>query len=101
MIIEAAVGLVVLVGVLKVWRAFSKDDLAMYDLPLGQRFVTTDAEASKISQESLKRINAKLRASAGRSKVMSFKERTRFIRCLLYTSPSPRDMRRSRMPSSA
>ena len=23
------------------------------------------------------------------------------IRCLLYTSPSPRDMRRSRMPSSA
>ena len=24
-----------------------------------------------------------------------------FICCLLYTSPSPRDMRRSRMPSSA
>ena len=24
-----------------------------------------------------------------------------FIDCLLYTSPSPRDMRRSRMPSSA
>ena len=24
-----------------------------------------------------------------------------FKRCLLYTSPSPRDMRRSRMPSSA
>ena len=24
-----------------------------------------------------------------------------FYRCLLYTSPSPRDMRRSRMPSSA
>ena len=24
-----------------------------------------------------------------------------FIGCLLYTSPSPRDMRRSRMPSSA
>ena len=23
------------------------------------------------------------------------------VRCLLYTSPSPRDMRRSRMPSSA
>ena len=26
---------------------------------------------------------------------------TEFKRCLLYTSPSPRDMRRSRMPSSA
>ncbi|GAB5791727.1 hypothetical protein JMUB7524_20150 [Staphylococcus aureus] len=24
-----------------------------------------------------------------------------FLTCLLYTSPSPRDMRRSRMPSSA
>ena len=26
---------------------------------------------------------------------------TRALDCLLYTSPSPRDMRRSRMPSSA
>ena len=26
---------------------------------------------------------------------------SKFITCLLYTSPSPRDMRRSRMPSSA
>ena len=26
---------------------------------------------------------------------------SRFETCLLYTSPSPRDMRRSRMPSSA
>ena len=26
---------------------------------------------------------------------------TQFSDCLLYTSPSPRDMRRSRMPSSA
>ena len=83
MIIEAAVGVVILVVALIVLRAFSKDDLAMYDLPLGQRFVTTDAEASKISQEGLKRINAKLRASAGRSEVMSFKERTRYIRQLM------------------
>ena len=28
-------------------------------------------------------------------------EMRRLISCLLYTSPSPRDMRRSRMPSSA
>ena len=27
--------------------------------------------------------------------------RDKGVRCLLYTSPSPRDMRRSRMPSSA
>ena len=45
MVIETAVGVVVSVGALIVLRAFSKDDFAMYDLPLGQRFVTTDAEA--------------------------------------------------------
>ena len=28
-------------------------------------------------------------------------ELIKIINCLLYTSPSPRDMRRSRMPSSA
>ena len=27
--------------------------------------------------------------------------RAQYVTCLLYTSPSPRDMRRSRMPSSA
>lgn len=83
MVIETAVGVVLSVGALLVLRAFSKDDFAMYDLPLGQRFVTTDAEASKISKEGLKRINAKLRASAGRSEVMSFKERTGYIRQLM------------------
>ena len=30
-----------------------------------------------------------------------FKEAAEAYACLLYTSPSPRDMRRSRMPSSA
>ena len=32
---------------------------------------------------------------------ISEKEACDYINCLLYTSPSPRDMRRSRMPSSA
>ena len=32
---------------------------------------------------------------------MAFKERLEYDRCLLYTSPSPRDKRQSRMPSSA
>ena len=32
---------------------------------------------------------------------MSWEEGIQFLICLLYTSPSPRDMRRSRMPSSA
>ena len=34
------------------------------------------------------------------SKANEFLNQTNYI-CLLYTSPSPRDMRRSRMPSSA
>ena len=31
----------------------------------------------------------------------SYEEITMYILCLLYTSPSPRDVRSSRMPSSA
>ena len=30
-----------------------------------------------------------------------FKEKINFLTCLLYTSPSPRDLGKSRMPSSA
>ena len=44
----------------------------------------------------------------GKAKVMMYLsaaatvfDDTQFTYCLLYTSPSPRDMRRSRMPSSA
>ena len=33
--------------------------------------------------------------------VISSSDKVIFPGCLLYTSPSPRDMRRSRMPSSA
>ena len=32
---------------------------------------------------------------------MAWEDRTPFEACLLYTSPSPRDRTRSRMPSSA
>ena len=40
---------------------------------------------------------------AGKSRVLDFDEQesARGITCLLYTSPSPRDRTRSRMPSSA
>ena len=34
-------------------------------------------------------------------KLKSYIKNKKEITCLLYTSPSPRDMRRSRMPSSA
>ena len=35
------------------------------------------------------------------TKILRGKNTAKFTPCLLYTSPSPRDMRRSRMPSSA
>jgi acetyl esterase/lipase len=83
MLIEALIGVVLLVGAFIVVRALIRDDLAVYDLPLGQRFVIKDAEASKKSEEGLKRINSKLRASAGRYEVMSFRERILYIRQLM------------------
>ena len=35
------------------------------------------------------------------SEIIAFAHRTEVLACLLYTSPSPRDKRQSRMPSSA
>ena len=35
------------------------------------------------------------------AKMKESQQKIKEISCLLYTSPSPRDMRRSRMPSSA
>ena len=37
----------------------------------------------------------------GNRKIKTTEDLDSFLTCLLYTSPSPRDMRRSRMPSSA
>ena len=43
----------------------------------------------------------KLLSNKSLSKEKVLEEINELIDCLLYTSPSPRDMRRSRMPSSA
>ena len=39
--------------------------------------------------------------STGQSQLISLSEKIQLINCLLYTSPSPRDLSTSRMPSSA
>ena len=39
--------------------------------------------------------------AAGQKQMEILSTNTRYIYCLLYTSPSPRDKRQSRMPSSA
>ena len=40
-------------------------------------------------------------SSDSEDQLNSFMAQTRYYSCLLYTSPSPRDTERSRMPSSA
>ena len=44
---------------------------------------------------------SRLIALGARSLVVDFEDLLLFNNCLLYTSPSPRDQRGSRMPSSA
>ena len=61
----------------------------------GGEFITFDDAPEKIEGEGLK----------GRVAMWTFNSKDEFDKwyndCLLYTSPSPRDKRQSRMPSSA
>ena len=54
---------------------------------------------SGIDQDSSKKIIALIREN--NKKIQCSYQNQQIRVCLLYTSPSPRDMRRSRMPSSA
>ena len=51
--------------------------------------------------ESMKEVGIDISGNKTKSALDFFKEGRRFNYCLLYTSPSPRDRTRSRMPSSA
>ena len=42
-----------------------------------------------------------VRAISNLNTLIDFKYKRHYFACLLYTSPSPRDVKRSRMPSSA
>ena len=68
--------------------------------------VTTSLLANAGSSNKLLKINSiivgnKDGANAANVTISWYNGSTDFYLCLLYTSPSPRDMRRSRMPSSA
>ena len=56
-------------------------------------------EAFKVKPANVRAVGTGGGAGAGKAKGKVKKGKKG--RCLLYTSPSPRDMRRSRMPSSA
>ena len=58
----------------------SKDALSQYDLPLGQRFVSTDPSVVEQSQKALSRIKAKVRAATGRGAALSGKKRVDHMR---------------------
>src|SRR5664280_3078471 len=73
-----------------------QSDSAMATMMLGQTDDSFKAVYSDIQTMSLKTINA---ANTVRNSLYADAERTKT--CLLYTSPSPRDRTRSRMPSSA
>ena len=59
--------------------------------------VIDSARAALMARELIK---VKLHNNSPEDKTI-FQELADMLGCLLYTSPSPRDMRRSRMPSSA
>ena len=65
---------------------------------LRERAVVNSSELTK-NAEKLKSSFAPLKSKAGRNNAGRIT--TRHKGCLLYTSPSPRDVEESRMPSSA
>ena len=58
----------------------------------------------RIAREKAEKASAENRVTFGMSrkdKAKAGSEREKILNCLLYTSPSPRDRQKSRMPSSA
>ena len=63
--------------------------------------VLPDEKALEAQQKALQNFPVKEPAEPYKIHWADFDEAGHFIGCLLYTSPSPRDQRGSRMPSSA
>ena len=62
---------------------------------------TTVFDAQAIEDAQIQRVDDFIGLTPGVTIANSQDSGTNFITCLLYTSPSPRDQRGSRMPSSA
>ena len=63
-----------------------------------QLFYDTDADLSLLNNKTIAIIGY---GSQGHAHALNLKDSGMDVICLLYTSPSPRDKRQSRMPSSA
>ena len=86
------------------------ESLVMEEVARGRMIIPaninhTNLEPMAIGIASKCKVNANIGASPNASdaaeEVKKLKLAVKYGACLLYTSPSPRDMRRSRMPSSA
>ena len=70
-----------------------------------KKYLVTTADTAENATEKIKVIKFDLIIldimMPGKSGLDFLKEHKEYINCLLYTSPSPRDKRQSRMPSSA
>ena len=77
-------------------KGIEVDDFAqaIKDILEGNKTAISHAEARDIVNKYFAELEEKMNAA-------SIEQGVQFLDCLLYTSPSPRDMRRSRMPSSA
>ena len=62
--------------------------------------VRSDAHIDELISDAMTEVNRKIHVAL-QSDVVLISQMGQYIICLLYTSPSPRDKRQSRMPSSA
>ena len=72
------------------WSSGDRSQLKGYGFLLGRKGYTCLASEYRLTGEAL-----------WPAQIEDVKAAVRYMRCLLYTSPSPRDRTRSRMPSSA
>ena len=68
---------------------------------MGTRKTTNITEDDVWKAARSKRILLKKESPKPQKNIFATDRKARLIHCLLYTSPSPRDRTRSRMPSSA
>ena len=69
-----------------------------FNVDFDSRSSRLEREQAKRREEAKKRLEAEQKI---KDRLVKQEEEQRNLNCLLYTSPSPRDRTRSRMPSSA
>ena len=79
---------------------FCREQLSKRDIALERRAAMTN-ELLRVYQQQASTLSENARASIWKKSATLIDDYLKKDTCLLYTSPSPRDKRQSRMPSSA